>query len=192
MEINSSINTFHKGMNLDSDVSVLDKNTIRYAQNIRLVTDKEGTSAIAQNSDYIQRYNINLPEGQTIIGVVEATHCVCSKDVCEPKDCGVIFTKDANGTNWVYTVDFESTRVTEVISGKFGWNEQLSLVSNFEACDVSIVYIADGVNSIRRLNIAKQYGNVVDPTILDIIPASENDPFEFVNFSTGNIKASKV
>jgi hypothetical protein len=47
MELNASINTFHKGLNLDSDISVLDSNTLRYAENIRLVANGEGTSAVA-------------------------------------------------------------------------------------------------------------------------------------------------
>ena len=60
MEINSNINVFYKGLDLDTDVSALKKDSIRYAQNIRLIANDEGTSAIAQNSDYIQKYNINI------------------------------------------------------------------------------------------------------------------------------------
>lgn len=192
MEINSSINTFHKGMNLDSDISVLDNNTIRYAQNIRLIANKDGTSAVAQNSDYIQKYEIYLPDNQTIIGAIEAKYCTCNDDVCEPRDCGVIFTKSNDDTNYVYTVDFQSNTIKEIISGKFNWNERLGLVSNFESCDVSIVYITDGINPIRRLNIAKTYGKVTDITSLDIIPSSDNNGFDFVDFTSGNLKASKV
>ena len=47
MEINSNINVFYKGLDLDTDVSALKKDSIRYAQNIRLIANDEGTSAIA-------------------------------------------------------------------------------------------------------------------------------------------------
>ena len=192
MEVNSSINTFYKGMNLDSDISVLDKNTIRYAQNIRLTTNGEGTSAIIQNSDYIQKYNINIPSDRSIIGTVEAKYCTCDNNVCTPKECAVVFTKDDNGYNYVYIVDFDLNQLKRIIAGEFGWDVGLSLVSNFESCDVSIVYIADGKNPLRRLNIAKDYGIITDTTILDMIPSSSNEPFEFVELIDGNLMAGKI
>jgi hypothetical protein len=45
MELNANVNTFYKGLDLDSDISILDKSTIRYAENIKLITNKNGTTA---------------------------------------------------------------------------------------------------------------------------------------------------
>lgn len=191
MEINSNINVFYKGLDLDTDVSALKKDSIRYAQNIRLIANDEGTSAIAQNSDYIQKYNINIGEGRYIIGVVEAKQCLCDNDTCTPKECAVVFTTDDNGYNYVYTVDFDSNDVKEIINGQFNWKERLSLISNFESCDHSNVYIADGVNTLRVLNIAKTYGKITDTTMLDMIPASNGNPLRLIGLTTGQLKAGK-
>ena len=56
MELNSSINTFKDGMDLDSDVSVLSKDSIRYAENIQIITNKDGTDFAIQNADYFKSY----------------------------------------------------------------------------------------------------------------------------------------
>lgn len=178
MELNASINTFYKGLDLDSDISVLDKNAIRYAENVRLTANSEGTSAVAQNSDYIQKYNINLPsEVSKIIGVVESKYCHCENGVCgTPRDCAVVFTQNIEDDvvkNGVYCVDFNDDAehtVRTIITGDFGWNERLSLVSNFESCEVSNVYVADGVHNLRVVNIAKEYGDVVNSSVLDSVP----------------------
>ena len=108
MELNANINSFYKGLNLDADVSILGNDSIRYAENIRLIANNDGTTSIAQNSDYIQRYNISLPADRQIIGVVEAKCCDCTTENCTIKECGIIFTKNISGYNYVYKVDFDN------------------------------------------------------------------------------------
>ena len=44
MEINSQVNTFIGGMNIDSDITMLADNQYRWAENIRLLTDNAGTT----------------------------------------------------------------------------------------------------------------------------------------------------
>jgi hypothetical protein len=46
MELNSQINTFSKGMNLDTDVAMLPEGQYRYAENIRLLADAESTTGV--------------------------------------------------------------------------------------------------------------------------------------------------
>lgn len=192
MELNANINSFYKGLNLDADVSILGNDSIRYAENIRLIANNDGTTSIAQNSDYIQRYNISLPADRQIIGVVEAKCCDCTTENCTIKECGIIFTKNISGYNYVYKVDFDNQNYELIISGDFKWDERLSLVSNFESCDVSKVYIADGIHHIRILNIANSYGDVEDISILDIIPNATLHPLTFMKLTTGQLPAGKV
>lgn len=192
MELNANINSFYKGLNLDADVSVLGNDTIRYAENVRLIANSDGTTSIAQNSDYIQKYNIVLPVDNIIIGTVEAKYCDCKDDICTIKDCGVIFTKDQNGYNYVFRIDFDTEQAVEIIGGDFKWDERLSLVSNFESCDVSKVYIADGIHHIRILNISKEYGKVDNTSILDVIPDATLNPLTFVELTTGSLPAGKI
>ena len=46
MELNSQINTFTKGMNLDTDITMIPEGQYRYAENIRLLTDADGTTGM--------------------------------------------------------------------------------------------------------------------------------------------------
>ena len=97
----------------------------------------------------------------------------------------------SNNKNYVYTIDFDTLQIREVIRGAFGWNGKLSLVSNFESCDVSNVYIADGVNTLRRINIAKQYGEAEDLSELDMVSKATLNSFQFDTFVSGMLKAGK-
>lgn len=56
MEINSQVNTFLEGMNLDSDITMLSDKQYRWAQNVRLLTDNAGTTGILQNIEDIRQY----------------------------------------------------------------------------------------------------------------------------------------
>lgn len=205
MELNSSVNTFHKGLNLDSDISVLDNNTIRYAENVRLVANSDGTSAVAQNSDYIQKYNFQLPIGTIkVLGVIETKYCECENEVCgEPQDCAVVFVKEEvivtegkpnDFINKIYRVTFDENteqHLTIIAEGDFGWKNKLSLVANFESCNVSNVYVADGEHPLRVINVANQYGYVGGEDF-DMFPTVNLTPFKFDGFVTGNLKAGKV
>jgi hypothetical protein len=46
MELNSSVNTFIGGMNLDSDISLLKENQYTYAENIRLLANEDSTTGV--------------------------------------------------------------------------------------------------------------------------------------------------
>ena len=198
MELNASINTFHKGLNLDSDISVLDSNTLRYAENIRLVANGEGTSAVAQNSDYIQKCNFKLPSTvEKVLGTVETKYSKYVADQLTVADCAVIFTKNSQNssyTNSIYRIDFNESvndSVCVIAEGNFGWEDTLSLVSNYESFDVSNVYVADGKNALRVVNIAETYSET-DDTVFDMFPTVNLSPFKFEGFTVGNLKAGKV
>ena len=71
MEINSHKNTFEGGMDMDTDVSYATNNTYRYAQNIRLVTNTNGTNGVLQNIDYIKKYEkIDALKTQKILNAI--------------------------------------------------------------------------------------------------------------------------
>lgn len=44
MELNSQVNVFTKGLNLDTDITMLPEGQYRYAENVRLITDADGTT----------------------------------------------------------------------------------------------------------------------------------------------------
>lgn len=42
-------NSFVSGMNLDVDITAIPQDEYRYAENVRIMTDKDGTSGVLQN-----------------------------------------------------------------------------------------------------------------------------------------------
>nr|UWG00935.1 MAG: hypothetical protein [Bacteriophage sp.] len=46
---NVQTNTFTQGMNLDTDVTMIPDNQYRYAENVRVITDTDGTTGVLQN-----------------------------------------------------------------------------------------------------------------------------------------------
>ena len=53
----AQINTFTGGMNTDTDINLLPNNQYRYGQDVRIVTDDEGTSGVLQSVDGAKKYN---------------------------------------------------------------------------------------------------------------------------------------
>ena len=208
MELNANINTFQGGLDLDTDVSLLGKNTMRYAENIRLVTNTDGTSAAIQNSDYIQKYDFSkqlfINNFGNILGVVGTKYCECEDTNCIQKECAVVFTReweievpgehDKDYINCVYRITFDDTTpesIKLILKGNFGWSSNLSLVANFENCNVSKVYIADGKNTLRVINIAKDYDEITNVSTLDMIPESSLNRFEISKLVTGSLTSGK-
>ena len=68
MEQNAQINTFEGGMDLDTDLSKIQPNKYRWASNIRLITDSEGTSGVLQNIEDIKQYDGGLDPSEKILG----------------------------------------------------------------------------------------------------------------------------
>ena len=59
MELQSQINTFTNGMNLDFSVSSIPKNQYRYGKNIRLLTNDDGSTTSLTAAEYIRSYFIS-------------------------------------------------------------------------------------------------------------------------------------
>ena len=68
MEINSQVNTFIGGMNIDSDITMLADNQYRWAENIRLLTDNAGTTGILQNIEDVRQYEGGIEASENILG----------------------------------------------------------------------------------------------------------------------------
>lgn len=64
----AQINTFTGGMNTDTDINLLPNNQYRYGQDVRIVTDDEGTSGVLQSVDGAKKYNYSIKNTERIIG----------------------------------------------------------------------------------------------------------------------------
>ena len=192
-------NTFTGGMNMDSDINYLQNSEYRYAENVRVVTNEDGTTGVLQNIEGVKAYAQQIPAGETILGTTTI------------KDIGVVITKDTTGRNKVYTiVNFDSPAplVTCKVKGYLGLCEDIektptvSIVANYETDTNIKIYFTDGNSAIKMLNIAdNKYesgiyvddnGDIKNPLALDITPGANLAPFDVVQLGTGTLPVGTV
>lgn len=208
MELNSSINTFNGGMDLDSDVSVLDKNSIRYAENIQIITNKDGTNLAIQNADYFK--NVKYTKGPlnidfdkiTVISSIAVKYIFKFNAFTEPENTDSIFviTKETSAEDEnkiinrgiVLVNSVNGNYLEQIIYGELGWEDNLKLIYDQASEESNNVYIADGKNIIRVINLAKKYGSVEDATMIDSIPNGILEPFQIIGVNTGSLNTGKV
>lgn len=206
MEINSQINTFQKGLNLDTDITMLPEGQYRHAENIRLLTDADGTTGMLQNIEYIRQYNGGIPSDEIIIGTSNTLLSV--KESNTLKEVGVVLTKKTKNNktyNTLYIVEgFESinTVTTPIVKGYLKLENNVSIVCNYESNNASNVYISDGLTAIKVINIEEQLKliddangvitEVIDSTKFDIIPGATLVPFKFVSKIDGALPAGAI
>ena len=197
MELNSNINTFAKGLDMDTDITMLQDGQYCYAENIRLLTNANGTTGTLQNIEHIRQYNNGIPSDETILGT--ATTRVYDKDTKGTIECGIVLTKkylsNGNVYNTLYKVtDFDSINIksTPVVKGYLELENNVSIVTNYESDLVSNVYISDGLTPIKLINIYDTFDEISDPTRFDITPGCVLLPFEFVNTVKGALPAGSI
>lgn len=203
MELNSQINTFAKGLDMDTDITMLPEGKYRYAENIRLITDADGTTGMLQNIEYIRQYGGGIPTDEQIIGTTVTR--VYDEKINGPVECGIVLTKKMVGAkayNTLYKVTgFQSQQLksTVITCGTLGIENNVSIVSNYESDYVCNIYICDGLTPIKVINICdsklSKNGQVVevnDPTRFDITPGCVLLPFTFQNTIAGALPAGTI
>ena len=200
MELNSQINTFVKGLDMDTDITMIPEGKYRYAENIRLITDADGTTGMLQNIEYIRQYNGKIPKNETIIGT--STALLYDEDTEGTKECGIVLTKKIEGGkiyNTLYKVTGFNTQTISseiIIQGFLGIENNVSIETNYESQNVSNIYICDGLTPIKVINI---YDDSIDPNIViqdktrfDITPGATLLPFTFINTIAGVLPAGSI
>lgn len=195
-------------MDLDSDVSVLDKNSIRYAENIQIITNKDGTNLAIQNADYFK--NVKYTKGPlnidfdkiTVISSIAVKYVFKFNASAEPENTDSIFvitketsTEDENkiiNRGIVLVNSVNGNYLEQIIYGELGWEDDLKLIYDQPSEEQNNVYIADGKNIIRVINLAKKYGYAEDTTVIDSIPSGILEPFQIMGVTTGSLNAGKV
>lgn len=193
----SQINTFSNGMNMDTDITMLPEGQYRYAENIRLLTDADGTTGMLQNIEHIRQYSNGVPSDETIIGT--AVTRMYDKTTNGTIECGIVLTKkilNNNVYNTLYKVTgFESINVESivVVKGYLELNNNVSIVTNYESDKISNVYICDGLTPIKLINICDTFKDEIsDPTRFDITPGCVLLPFELVTTVNGALPAGAI
>lgn len=195
-------------MDLDSDVSVLDKNSIRYAENIQIITNKDGTNLAIQNADYFK--NVKYTKGPlnidfdkiTVISSITVKYIFKFNAFTEPENTDSIFviTKETSAEDEnkiinrgiVLVNSVNGNYLEQIIYGELGWEDNLKLIYDQASEESNNVYIADGKNIIRVINLAKKYGSVEDATMIDSIPNGILEPFQIMGVTTGSLNTGKV
>lgn len=193
-------NTFTKGMDLDTDKSMLSHDAYREAENVRLVTNDSGTGFVLQNVEGVKKYNLSIPSDETVIGTSTI------------QDIGIVITKKSDGLNKVYRVtgfDSATPVQTVILKGYLGLcedlntNPSLSIVSNYESNNNIKIYFTDGTSGIKVLNIVDDKytedsslvdsdGNILNPLALDLTPGADLSPFQIVDLGTGSLPVGVV
>ena len=121
-------NSFIEGMNLDIDITAIPESQYRYAENVRILTNKDGTSGVLQN---IQ--STRLIQGGDFMDsneVVLATAII--------NQYGIILTADPYGITRIYRVEgYEEGLIqhTLVLKGRLNYNRfsRVKIVANYES-----------------------------------------------------------
>ena len=183
MELNSQINTFSRGMNMDADVSVMPEGQYRYAENVRIITNDNGSTGVLQNIEHIKQYVGIIPKDETILGT--ATTRLYDEETNGTIECGIVFTKKTVNNkpyNTLYKVlgfDSSELQIIPIVKGYLQIENNVSIITNYESDKISNVYITDGLTPIKIINICDTFDEINDPTRFDITPGCVLLPFIF-------------
>jgi len=182
---NESINTFSGGMNLDIDPSLSKPNQYRYAENIRISQDSDGTlGAIIP----LERYNLESDSffdlGSTIIDTVTVRDfsVVIAKNTISQVDYTQIYKLYLSGQ------DVVSLKIVEF---EYNIPNKISMVSRYEDDDNIKVYWADGVSPIRVVNISATYQSGLSADDFNIIPTSNLSKPSLMAISSGGLLSGR-
>ena len=183
-------NTFTGGMDMDTDISMLPNNKYRYAENLRLVTNADGTTGVIQKANGItSKLNSYLTSNNEIILGTDTTG-----------KYGVIITRDtSNNYLRIYRVIYDDTvTVKLVLTANISLKaniDRIALVLNYESDENVKVYFSDGENQIRMFNIMDDTyasGAVINDERFDLTPGSDLRKLDLVKLGIGSLPVGVV
>lgn len=199
----AQINTFVGGLDLDDDVTIIPSNRYRYAENVRVLTNDNGTTSVLQNIDGIYQYITNNDNFSTtadkIIGCTAVNNIVA------------VITKDDQGVNKIFRITgFETARpaIELVCKGKLGLcpeeGDRLCITGVYENDENVKIYFTDGRSQMKVINLFEdkykgkntyflsEDGSMKNPGALDYIPEAQLDPFTLKAVTAGSLPAGLV
>lgn len=197
---NIQLNTFEGGMDMDTDVSFMAKNTYRYSQNMRLVTQTDGTNGVLQNIEYIKKYpEIEELKTQNIIKVITAK---IPDETGALVNTAILLTqeKTSKSHNNIYLVsDFNKSTLNCKCVLKTIWHldkdSNVSMVYNYETSSVYKLYLNDASSGLKIINLADyrdEWGDkpiIENPSYFNSTPSITLPPMELKGYVSGNLKA---
>ena len=200
MEINSQTNTFEGGMDMDTDVTRTASNTYRYAQNVRLITNEDGTNGILQSIEYIKKYSkIDALSNQNILHVIAAR---IPDENEELQNTAILLTQDKTNTdqNNIYLVTgFTTQQLSCKCVIKIIWHmtseNNVTMIYNYETRNVYKLYVNDPATGLKIINLAdytEEWGDkdpIDNTSYFNSQPNAELPPLTLEGYISGNLKA---
>lgn len=180
MDINNNqqINTFTKGMDTDTSDMYIGEGSYRYAENLRVVTDKDGNTGelhLIEGTNIVSE--VHGPGVQLlgftsirnyIIEIVKrgSTWAICRRTVEKDEQTEEYKVGEREVVAGPFTKPIWPTKEEEVdgetivVDDWDGKTKPLSLVTRWEADDNIKLYIANGYTEVLSINIAPGYEQV--------------------------------
>lgn len=200
-ELYSQTNTFGKGMDMDTDITMLQEGKYRYAENIRILTNDSGTNSVLQNIEDIYRYlsDDDLSNDLTGTVVLGITSGKAYNYYNVYTDIAWVFLKrtiDGEVYNEIREIsgfDSEKLNSFSLYRGKWGVDNEVQMIVNYERENICKLYIVDGVSPLLMFNVAKNY-NIVNDDLkqYQIIPSCMLPPFILTELVDGALPACQI
>ena len=162
MDINNNqqINTFTKGMDTDTSDMYIGEGSYRYAENLRVVTDKDGNTGelhLIEGTDIVPNHKKD-PQyigTEQLLGFTSIRQYII--EVVKHGDTWGIYRSDVAGQRQLVAGWFDKQIWPDGWKGK---TKPLSLVTRWEADDNIKLYIANGHTEVLSINVAPRHEQV--------------------------------
>ena len=152
---NQQVNTFVKGMNTDVSDSLMDASQYRYAENVRIATNKEENSGELRLIEGTQFYDEIANDYGEIIAMTSVRSLLIV--VTKKASTNYILVRDTDSSQNVWRIVFRSKEGEDLFGG------HISLVTRWENKNAIKLYIADNTHGLSYVNIATgDYGQAED------------------------------
>ena len=173
MELQSQINTFTTGMDLDSSLYAIPNTSYRYASNIRILTDDDGSFASLNQMDTIYKYKLSLDLDGTVIGVATGKSYnyahqytnVAYLMLRKEQLSGIMY----NSIVEVSEFDKQILHVVTICEGEWNISNEVQMVFNYEDDDLYKLYITDGNTELKVVTISDGYNRHLEISDLSFL-----------------------
>lgn len=191
MELKSQTNTFNTGLNLDDGIYAVPNSSYRYAQNIRVITNNDGQTAVLTDMENIYKYNLSQNFAGDVIAVAYGKAYNCNEVY---QDVAYVLTLQGD-TNYLYEVsefNSETLLVVVIAYGEWSLANNPQMVFNYETSSLCKLYITDGNSELKVINVKDGYDRYLTAEDISIIGSCVLEPPEITGICQGSIPIGSV
>lgn len=192
-------NTFSKGMNSDTDKSLISKDQYLYSENFRLYTETGNTAGALENiaGNTLLTDSLGLSSSYKVCG-----YCYIRDELYVFRTTNTS-TTPSGGTS-IITKHVFNTAGTDISSSSIIYSDsiytnklnfssanKIKAVGRYESDTVKKLYWVDGYNVVRFANVGDTI-STLDPNKFDIVNNFLLSTPTFIEFGTGSLTAGKV